>query len=109
MMPLYPAATESLDLRGFELVISSDSGPIKGVRLDPGAVHICYCHSPMRYLYDGYEAYRSQMSGLIRAALHRDRRARPPLGPASRGAGYILHRQLALRRSPHPANLRPRS
>ena len=66
MMPLYPAATESLDLRGFDLVISSDSGPVKGVRVDPGAVHICYCHSPMRYLYDGYEDYRSQMGLLTR-------------------------------------------
>ncbi len=66
MLPLYPAATESLDLRGFELVISSDSGPVKGVRLDAGATHICFCHSPMRYLYDGYEAYRAQMSGLTR-------------------------------------------
>lgn len=67
MMPLYSWATESLDLRGFDLVISSDSGPVKGVRLDPGAVHICYCHSPMRYLYDGYEAYRGQMRGITRA------------------------------------------
>lgn len=68
MMPLYPAATEGLDLRGFDLVISSDSGPVKGVRVDAGAVHICYCHSPMRYLYDGYETYRAQMGGLTRAA-----------------------------------------
>ena len=67
IMPLYPAATESLDLRGFDLILSSDSGPVKGVRIDPGAVHICYCHSPMRYLYDGYEAYRSQMDGLTRS------------------------------------------
>lgn len=66
MMPLYPRATESLDLRGFDLVVSSDSGPVKGVRLDPGAVHICYCHSPMRYLWDGYAAYRAQMGTLIR-------------------------------------------
>ncbi len=68
MMPLYPAATESLDLRGFDLVISSDSGPVKGVRVDPGATHLCYCHSPMRYLYDGYEAYRAGMGMLTRAA-----------------------------------------
>jgi glycosyltransferase involved in cell wall biosynthesis len=68
MMPLYPAATEGLDLKGFDLVISSDSGPVKGVRVDPGAVHICYCHSPMRYLYDGYEAYRAQMGAVTRAA-----------------------------------------
>ncbi len=58
MMPLYATAVEGLDLRGFDLVVSSDSGPVKGVRVDTGAVHICYCHSPMRYLYDSYEAYR---------------------------------------------------
>lgn len=68
MMPLYPSATEQLNLRGFDLVISSDSGPIKGVKLDPGTIHVCYCHSPMRYLYDGYEAYRKQMGLLTRAA-----------------------------------------
>ena len=67
MMPLYPAATECLDLRGFDLVITSDSGPVKGVRLGEGAVQICYCHSPMRYLYDGFEAYRSKMGALTRA------------------------------------------
>ena len=67
MMPLYPAAARSLDLRGFDLVISSDSGPVKAVRVDAGAVHLCYCHSPMRYLYDGYEQYRAQMKGAVRA------------------------------------------
>jgi glycosyltransferase involved in cell wall biosynthesis len=67
-LPLYPAATERLDLRGFDLVLSSDSGPVKGVRLSPGATHICYCHSPMRYLWDGYEAYREGMRGATRLA-----------------------------------------
>jgi glycosyltransferase involved in cell wall biosynthesis len=67
MMPLYPAATRSLDLRGFDLVITSDSGPIKGVRMDPGAIQICYCYSPMRYLYDNYDVYRAQMGPLTRA------------------------------------------
>lgn len=67
MMPLYPAATERLDLRGYDLVISSDSGPVKGVRVDAGATHICYCHSPMRYLYDGYDAYRAGMGAVTRA------------------------------------------
>jgi glycosyltransferase involved in cell wall biosynthesis len=66
-LPLYPAATERMDLRGFDLVLSSDSGPVKGVRISPGAVHICYCHSPMRYLWDGYEAYRASMRGLTHA------------------------------------------
>ena len=67
-LPLYPAATERLDLRGFDLVLSSDSGPVKGVRLSPGATHICYCHAPMRYLWDGYEAYREGMRGVTRLA-----------------------------------------
>lgn len=67
-MPFYPEAVESLDLRGFDLVLSSDSGPVKGVRLDPGAVHICYCHSPMRYLWDGYDSYRASMRPLTRGA-----------------------------------------
>jgi glycosyltransferase involved in cell wall biosynthesis len=67
MMPLYPAATRSLDMRGFDLVLTSDSGPVKGVRVDPGAVQICYCYSPMRYLYDNYDVYRAQMGGLTRA------------------------------------------
>jgi glycosyltransferase involved in cell wall biosynthesis len=67
MMPLYPAATEWLDLREFDLVITSDSGPVKGVRLSEGAVQICYCHSPMRYLYDGFETYRAQMGAVTRA------------------------------------------
>ena len=66
-LPLYPEAVESLDLRGFDLVLSSDSGPVKGVRVSPGAVHICYCHSPMRYLWDGFEAYKAAMGGVTRA------------------------------------------
>jgi glycosyltransferase involved in cell wall biosynthesis len=67
MMPLYPIAAEGLDLGGFDLVISSDSGPAKGIRVNEKAVHICYCHSPMRYLYDGYESYRDQMGPVTRA------------------------------------------
>jgi glycosyltransferase involved in cell wall biosynthesis len=53
-----------LDLTGYDLVISSDSGPMKGVLTDPQAIHICYCHSPMRYLWDGYPAYHRRMSPL---------------------------------------------
>ena len=67
LLPLYPEAVGSLDLRGFDLVLSSDSGPVKGVQLSPGAVQICYCHSPMRYLWDGFESYRAAMGGVTRA------------------------------------------
>ena len=61
-LPLYPLAVEMLDLSGYDLVITSDSGPMKGVLTDPDSTHICYCHSPMRYLWDGHSAYLRGMS-----------------------------------------------
>lgn len=57
-LPLMPTALEHLDLRGYDLVISSESGPAKGVIAPPDAFHLCYCHSPMRYLWDHYHDYR---------------------------------------------------
>ena len=57
LLPLAPFALESLDLRGYDLVISSESGPAKGVLTSSGTRHVCYCHSPMRYLWDLYPAY----------------------------------------------------
>ncbi len=54
---LMPLALEQLDLRGYDLVISSESGPAKGVITDPDCLHVCYCHSPMRYLWDMYPGY----------------------------------------------------
>lgn len=57
-LPLMPLALEQLDLREYDLVISSESGPAKGVITRPDAVHICYCHTPMRYVWDMYHDYR---------------------------------------------------
>ena len=68
LLPLYPLAVEHLDLRGYDLILSSDSGPMKGVTVSPSAIHICYCHSPMRYLWDQYHQYRRSMSPVSRAA-----------------------------------------
>ena len=56
-LPLMPMALEQLDLREFDLVISSESGPAKGVLTGANTRHICYCHSPMRYLWDMYQDY----------------------------------------------------
>lgn len=58
-LPFMPMALEELDLRGYDLVISSESGPAKGVIAAPDALHLCYTHSPMRYLWDHYHDYRS--------------------------------------------------
>ena len=59
-LPLMPMALENLDLRDYDLVISSESGPAKGVIAAPNAMHICYCHSPMRYLWSLYHEYQAQ-------------------------------------------------
>lgn len=52
-----PRALEELDLSGYDLVISSESGPAKGVVPSPDSFHLCYCHSPMRYIWDLYPEY----------------------------------------------------
>jgi glycosyltransferase involved in cell wall biosynthesis len=65
-LPFYPLAVEMLDLSGYDLVITSDSGPMKGVVTDLESTHICYCHSPMRYLWDAHSAYLREMSPLVR-------------------------------------------
>jgi len=52
LLPLMPMALENFDLRGYDLVVSSESGPAKGVIVPAAARHVCYCHTPMRYLWD---------------------------------------------------------
>ncbi|CAG7613122.1 hypothetical protein PAESOLCIP111_01563 [Paenibacillus solanacearum] len=49
---LYPLAVRSIDLRGYDLIISSSSAYAKGVMSDKDAVHVCYCHTPMRFAWD---------------------------------------------------------
>jgi glycosyltransferase involved in cell wall biosynthesis len=57
LLPLMPMALESFDLRGYDLVVSSEAGPAKGVLTGSSTRHVCYCHTPMRYLWDLYPAY----------------------------------------------------
>lgn len=68
-LPLMPFALEEIDLRGYDLVISSESGPAKGVIAPPEATHICYCHSPMRYLWDQYRQYRDTAGSIGRMTM----------------------------------------
>jgi glycosyltransferase involved in cell wall biosynthesis len=51
-LPLFPAAVRSLDLRAYDLVLSSSHAVAKGAAVPPGALHVCYMHTPMRYLWD---------------------------------------------------------
>jgi glycosyltransferase involved in cell wall biosynthesis len=57
LLPLFPAAVESFDLSGYDLVISSSHCVAKGAIAAPGAVHLSYCYTPMRYAFDQYEHY----------------------------------------------------
>ncbi len=76
-LPLMPLAIEQFDLRGYDLVISSSHAVAKGVITGPDQLHICYCHSPMRYAWDLQHQYlkesgleRGTKSWIARALLH---------------------------------------
>jgi len=71
-LPLFPLAIERLELSGFDLVISTSHAVAKGCRPAPGAVHISYVHTPMRYVWDQFDAYFGPgRAGLpTRAAAH---------------------------------------
>lgn len=57
MLSLFPVAVEQFDLREFDVVLSSSSAFAKGVITNPNQVHICYCYTPMRYVWDLYHQY----------------------------------------------------
>ena len=80
LLPLMPLAIEQFDLGGYDLIISSHYSVAKGVLSGPNQVHVCYCHSPMRYAWDHYHEYLREMglqrgmaSWLARWQLHRIR------------------------------------
>ena len=66
MLTLMPGAFERLDLTEYDLVISSCSSCSKGVITRPDAVHICYCHTPTRYVWDFYYTYVANAGWLKR-------------------------------------------
>ena len=70
-LSLMPRALEELDLGEYDLILSSESGPAKGVIARPDATHLCYCHSPMRYIWDQYPAYRAGLGGPLGALKRR--------------------------------------
>lgn len=71
-LPLMPTATERYDLSAFDVIISSSSAFSKGVIVPEGAVHICYCHTPTRYLWTDANSYVDslRLPRPIRALIH---------------------------------------
>jgi glycosyltransferase involved in cell wall biosynthesis len=78
-LPLFPAAVNRMDLSGFDLVVSSSHCVAKSVRTAPGALHVSYCHTPMRYVWDRYDDYFGPGRGGMVARL-----LMPALAPALR-------------------------
>ena len=79
-LPLLPLAIEQLDLRGYDVILSSSHAVAKGVLTGPDQLHICYCHTPMRYAWDlTFDYLQSSLAGrglqgaLTRYLLHRIR------------------------------------
>jgi glycosyltransferase involved in cell wall biosynthesis len=70
-MPLMPGALMDFNLQQYDLVISSEAGPAKSVVPNPDAYHLCYCHSPMRYLWDMYHEYFRRTNSLVRFFMKR--------------------------------------
>jgi glycosyltransferase involved in cell wall biosynthesis len=63
LMPLMPLALESFDLDNYDIVISHEAGPAKGVLTRSRTLHINYSHSPMRYIWEMYRGYRRSAPG----------------------------------------------
>jgi len=78
LLPLFPAAVRGLDLGGRDLVLSSSHAVAKSVRVPLGALHICYCFTPMRYVWDLYDEYFGPRAGFL------TRQLMPPVAAALR-------------------------
>ena len=102
LLPLMNRAFRSFDLSGFDLVLSSSHACAKNVRTPPGALHVCYCHTPMRYAWEeGFLDGRAGLGALARLAL-------PPLlalaaqaGPRGRARPRRVRGQLPPRGGAH--------
>jgi len=68
-LPLFPAAIRALDLRDYDLVLSASHAVAKAVRPPRGALHVCYCFTPMRYVWDLYDDYFGPRAGPITRAI----------------------------------------
>lgn len=80
-LPLFPFVIEQFDLRGYDVIISSSHCVAKGVLTKADQLHICYCHSPVRYVWDMYNEYleeshlnKGMKSWLVRYLLYQIRK-----------------------------------
>lgn len=97
LLPLYPWAIGRIDLSIYDVVISSSHCAAKGVWTEDGQIHICYCHAPMRYVWDQYDTYfggsrRWRLSSII-MRLWRERLRRWDVQTSKRVDTFIANSQ----------------
>lgn len=96
-LPLMPGAWASVDLGVFDLVISSSHSFAKSVRVRDNALHVCYCHTPPRYLWDLNATYRRGQAALLRGPLlerlrHQDLEAARRVGAFVANSAFVAQR-----------------
>jgi glycosyltransferase involved in cell wall biosynthesis len=93
LLPLYPAAIESFDLSGYDLVVSSSSAWAHAVRCGRHTVHVSYCHNPFRYAWSERDATLAGRDPISRAVLRAvfDRWRRWDCAAAQRPARYVAN------------------
>jgi glycosyltransferase involved in cell wall biosynthesis len=103
LLPLYPLAVEQLRLPASELVLSSSSAFAHGVRVPPGAKHICYCHTPFRYAWCEQERALAEVPALLRPLLSRQlsRTRRWDVAASARVDSYVANSRLTQERLRH--------
>ena len=101
-LPLFPRAVESFDLGAYDLVVSTSHCVAKGARPAPGALHVCYCHTPMRYVWDQFDAYfgpgRAGWATRLAARLARPRLQRWDVRSAGRVHVFVANSENVRRR-----------
>jgi glycosyltransferase involved in cell wall biosynthesis len=100
LLPFMPEAVAGIDLSGYDLIISSSHCVAKGVIPPPGAVHLCYCHTPMRYLWDQRQQYLARVPGFVRplVAAYLEKLRTWDVISAARVDHFVANSQLVARR-----------
>ena len=100
LLPVLPRAVERLPVTGHDLVISSSSAFAHGVRVDPDAVHVCYCYTPFRYAWYEQDAGIRQVPSPLRPLLRRslDRIRKWDFAAAQRDTHYVAISRLSQER-----------
>jgi glycosyltransferase involved in cell wall biosynthesis len=100
LLPLFPAAVERLPVSEFDIVISSSSAFAHGVRPGPEAIHICYCHSPFRYVWFERQRALDECPAPLRPILRRvlDRMQRWDRSASERVTHYVANSKITQER-----------